>query len=855
MAKIKEFSFKNVRSYGNKLTTIPFDMENGLVLIVGENGFGKTSICEALEYGIYGKSSRVQSKNLPNWINDNMYTHVTFETDDNRTIKLARGISPDFYQLTVDDNTNIDSKVKKSESVSSKARLDKLVEDELFGIPFDVFSNNILLSIHDFKSFINMKAGDKRKIIDKIFDTDIFNQMLKTVKEELKCMKDTAMSIKAEIDAKEKTYESTMERIDELKSQLNSSQDSLIDSLQNEADKLSTMISAKNAEKNQCVSEHISYVNQYNDIIKKLNESKQYITDQYHAALASIDDNFNARMRNETKNIDDEFEKKFNEAKDSYDSRIASLVKPEDGIQELITAANAKKVEQTNIFNTSSENIKNELNEKVKSIDSKHQTTINNTSAYYQKLIDEKNLEIKTFTDSAISHNNTVDELNSSLTIILMNINSLTEKIKLYDNDKCPTCGSDLEHDTFHIEQKNKFINQLDVNNSEKSSIEENITKEKDWVDFFTKKVDNSKNELNALSQTLSSEISSENSKYAQEINDAKNETSINLSKLENSYNLTIDKLNSIIDSAMKTETARYDKEKSEIDSEYNALQMSIMNKRNDEIKMIEYNIKPQYTEDKNKLYENYNNKSAEIANKLAEYENTYNSSKLIYDGKIGSIDLSLNEYNKQYSAVCAQLTSLKNSDTMSIINELSGIASTIECELSQLKSEYDTLNENISVREDTSYIIGDDGVKKTIMRRILPSFNATIDKITTLFDFKYRFLFDDEFNCHMSFCGQPVPISTSRGEEKIMDIIVLLSTLQLILMKHPTVNMLFLDEIFSNLDVKNIARAVSILKDYAKEYNLTIFVMSHTTVPQEMFDEIINVKNDGTFSELEIIK
>ena len=65
---------------------------------------------------------------------------------------------------------------------------------------------------------------------------------------------------------------------------------------------------------------------------------------------------------------------------------------------------------------------------------------------------------------------------------------------------------------------------------------------------------------------------------------------------------------------------------------------------------------------------------------------------------------------------------------------------------------------------------------------------------------------------------------------------------------------MLFLDEIFVSLDVENIARAVSILKDYSRKYNLIVFVMSHTQVPVELFDKTINVSSDGTFSSIEII-
>jgi len=39
--KIKKVQFKNFRSYGNDITSIDFDKNNSLNLLVGKNGHGK----------------------------------------------------------------------------------------------------------------------------------------------------------------------------------------------------------------------------------------------------------------------------------------------------------------------------------------------------------------------------------------------------------------------------------------------------------------------------------------------------------------------------------------------------------------------------------------------------------------------------------------------------------------------------------------------------------------------------------------------------------------------------------------------------------------------------------------------
>ena len=76
--KIKEFAFKNICSYGNKIQTFKFSDEPNLILVQGTNGSGKSSISDALTVSIYGKSGIRKIKEIPNRINKNAYTSVKF---------------------------------------------------------------------------------------------------------------------------------------------------------------------------------------------------------------------------------------------------------------------------------------------------------------------------------------------------------------------------------------------------------------------------------------------------------------------------------------------------------------------------------------------------------------------------------------------------------------------------------------------------------------------------------------------------------------------------------------------------------------------------------------------------------
>ena len=129
---------------------------------------------------------------------------------------------------------------------------------------------------------------------------------------------------------------------------------------------------------------------------------------------------------------------------------------------------------------------------------------------------------------------------------------------------------------------------------------------------------------------------------------------------------------------------------------------------------------------------------------------------------------------------------------------------------------------------------------------------NATIRRIIDEFQYKYSFHFNDDFDAVIEHMGHPISAkSLSTGEEKMVDIIVVLSVMELIKMQHPKLNVMFLDEIFASLDQNYIEKTIKILRDFMTKYQMTIFAISHTMMPKEYFDNIINVSNDGMFSDL----
>ena len=139
-------------------------------------------------------------------------------------------------------------------------------------------------------------------------------------------------------------------------------------------------------------------------------------------------------------------------------------------------------------------------------------------------------------------------------------------------------------------------------------------------------------------------------------------------------------------------------------------------------------------------------------------------------------------------------------------------------------------------------------------MERIIPVLNAKIVKISKQLEFKFSFEFNNAFDAIISHMGEEIsPESLSTGEQKKMNLIVLLSMLELIKMKHHQVNIMFLDEIFSSLDKESIYMTIEILKEFSDLHGLTIFVISHDTLPEELFDEKIMISKNNFFSEMTV--
>ena len=235
---------------------------------------------------------------------------------------------------------------------------------------------------------------------------------------------------------------------------------------------------------------------------------------------------------------------------------------------------------------------------------------------------------------------------------------------------------------------------------------------------------------------------------------------------------------------------------------------------------------------------------------------NTLNSDllKITEDQNISKSDYyqvkaELDQFTIQLKKMLASLGSDETESVQAIIDS-------IQLEIGKDKESASTREESVDLFSTLDDLLSDNGIKKTLIDKIIPTLNHRINEIANELEFKFSFEFDNDFNPIISYLGMQISAeSLSSGQRKLMNLIVLLAFIEIIKMKHSQMNVMFLDEIFSSLDKNNVFRALEIIKRYSVKYNMTIFVVSHEALPEEFFNARIIVESTNHFSEMKIIK
>ena len=174
MIHFKKIRWKNFLSTGNAFTEVQLDRTKS-TLIIGDNGAGKSTILDALTFVLFGKPFRAVNKSqLINSVNQSgTEVEVEFSIGSKQYL-VKRGIKKNFFEIYQDGKMlNQDASVRDYQ---------EYLEKTILKLNYKSFTQIVILGSSSFVPFMQLKASDRRTIIEDLLDIEIFsvmNQLLK----------------------------------------------------------------------------------------------------------------------------------------------------------------------------------------------------------------------------------------------------------------------------------------------------------------------------------------------------------------------------------------------------------------------------------------------------------------------------------------------------------------------------------------------------------------------------------------------------------------------------------------------------------------------------------------------------
>ena len=350
MIEFKYVRWKNFLSTGNNFIEIQLD-RNPTTLIIGDNGAGKSTVLDALCFGLFGKPFRgINKPQLLNSVNNSScLVEIEFKIGS-KNIKVIRGIKPNIFEIYINGKMyNQDANVRDYQ---------KYLEQQILKLNYRSFTQVVILGSSTFIPFMQLKSKHRREVVEEILDIQIFSLMNMLLKQKLKNISDDIRDINYQMELtteKVGLQEKYIDDVKKNKDKLIAEKTSLIDGNEEEIFSRKSVIEKLQQENDNLLSQ-ISDNDKVKKSYNKLRDIKSTLVEKHkaHSKVVGFFEN-NDDCPTCQQHIDEIFKKEmiFDKQKD--------VTKFSDGLDELEVELKKSKIRQKEISDIADKIRENEV--------------------------------------------------------------------------------------------------------------------------------------------------------------------------------------------------------------------------------------------------------------------------------------------------------------------------------------------------------------------------------------------------------------------------------------------------------------------------------------------------------------
>jgi DNA repair exonuclease SbcCD ATPase subunit len=211
MITFKTIRWQNFLSTGNQWTEVELN-KNSNTIIIGTNGAGKSTMLDALTFGLFNKPFRkINKPQLINSVNEkDCLVEVEFGVKG-KEYKIVSGIKPAKFEIWVNGELQ--------DQDASAVDQQKKLEQNILKLNFKSFTQIVILGSSTFVPFMQLPLAHRREVIEDLLDIKIFSSMNMLIKDKIRSLRDESRTLELKKDSLKDKIKMQKDFIDKIQNQ------------------------------------------------------------------------------------------------------------------------------------------------------------------------------------------------------------------------------------------------------------------------------------------------------------------------------------------------------------------------------------------------------------------------------------------------------------------------------------------------------------------------------------------------------------------------------------------------------------------------------------------------------------